>query len=210
MITLAERVASTRERNNWTQAELARRVTQHRARASKGEVKQQSINQLELGEVENPRYLVDLAAVLKVSLKWLMGDNDFEYVADSIVRAPLISWVEAGELSDVTDPYRAGDAEEWVPISHRHENLIALRVKGDSMNLVAPEGSVIIVDLNDRDPMDGKHYVFKHGDRATFKTYRIGPPACLQPQSSDPDYGPISPQDGFEIVGRVIRKTEEI
>jgi len=32
----------------------------------------------------------------------------------------------------------------------------------------------------------------------------------LEPQSFDSTYRPIKPEDGAEIVGRVIRKTENI
>ena len=210
MTTLSTRVTTARDRLGWSQSELARRISQRRALAGKSEVKQQSINQLELGEVENPRYLVDLAEVLSVSANWLVGETDADSGRNDINRVPLISWVEAGELSDIADPYVPGDAEEWIPVNYRHNNLIALRVRGHSMDKVAPEGSIIVVDLSDRSPMDGKHYVFKHDGRATFKTYRAGPPIQLEPQSTDPEYAPLYPGDGCEIVGRVIQKIEII
>ena len=206
----AKRVADCRGRRGWSQAELARQVTMYRAPLGKSQVKQQSINQLELGEVSTPRYLFDLASVLDVSLKWLVGDDDIDQVAHNIFRVPLVSWVQAGDLSEASDPYAPGDAEEYVPITHRHGNMIALRVKGDSMNKIAPDGSIIIVDLNDRHGIDGKHFVFRHDGKATFKTYRTGPPVRLEPQSFDSQFKCIVPEDGAEIVGRVIRKTEEI
>jgi SOS-response transcriptional repressor LexA len=190
--------------------ELARRVSAHRAKSGKPIVRQQSINQLEVGEVTSPRYLHDLAAVLEVNVNWLIGDDDVDPISNNISRVPLISWVQAGDLADAADPYYAGDAEDWVPIAHRHDNFIALRVRGDSMNKIAPDGSVIIVDLNERNGVDGKHYVFRHDGQATFKTYRSGPPIKLEPQSFDPGFNDIYPEDGAEIVGLVIRKTEEI
>jgi len=210
MSKLAKRVLKTRGRKGWSQSELARRLTEYREQLGKARVKQQSINQLELGEVENPRYLYDLAKVLEIEFSWMIGEHDVNRVTDNIIRVPLISWVQAGELVEATDPYVQGDAEEWVPISHRHENLIALRVRGDSMNKIAPDGSIIIVDLNDRTPLDGKHYVFRHDGTATFKTYRAGPPIRLEPHSYLQEFNTIKPKDGVEVVGRVIRKTEEI
>ncbi len=113
-------------------------------------------------------------------------------------------------MADVDDPYDPGNAEEWIDLAHKHGNMIALRVRGNSMNRIAVENSVIIVDLEDRHPIDGKHYVFRHKGQATFKTYRRGPPQRMEPQSDDPEYQTLYPTEGIEVVGRVIRKTEEL
>ncbi|MFN3232918.1 MAG: XRE family transcriptional regulator [Alphaproteobacteria bacterium] len=215
MSSLAERVAQARTAKAWSQSELARQVSLRRAALGKPEVKQQSINQLEAGGVDSPRYLIELADALDVDVGWLSG-RDPEPVPElgrsrtGIVEAPLISWVAAGELADTTDPYVPGDAEKWIPVAHRHGSVIALRVQGNSMNQIAQEGATIIVDLNDRSLSDGRHYVFRHEGRATFKTYRLGPPERLEPRSTDPDYLPIYPDSDIEVVGRVIQKVEEI
>jgi repressor LexA len=210
MSDLAERVARAREARGWSQAELARRISARRRARGKGPVRQQSVNQLEQGDVDAPRYLLELAEVLEVDAAWLSGAETPRRPAAEIVRVPVVSWVEAGELVDTVDPYQPGEAAEWVPVAYRHGNLIALRVKGQSMDRIAPEGTTIIVDLSDRALVDGRHYVFRHDGRATFKTWRKGPPERLEPQSTDPDYQPILPLDGVEVVGRVIRKTEDI
>ena len=78
------------------------------------------------------------------------------------------------------------------------------------MDLIAPDGTLVVVDLEDTQPVDGKHYIFRHEGRATFKSYRKGPPERLEPRSTDPDYLPIFPDDGVEVVGRLIQKIEEI
>ncbi len=215
MSDLSERVTRAREARGWSQAELARRVSARRRARGKGAVRQQSVNQLEQGGVDAPRYLVELAEALEVDVAWLSGSGGAGPMAPDraptgIVRVPVLSWVEAGGLADALEPYQPGVSTEWVPVAHHHDNLIALRVKGRSMDLVAAEGTIVIVDLNDRVLVDGKHYVFRHDGRATFKTWRRGPPERLEPQSTDPDYQPIIPSDGVEVVGRVIRKTEEI
>ena len=226
MKTLAQRVCECREAKGWSQSELARRISDRRHKLGKAPVKQQSINQLELGGVDNPRYLLELADVLEVNPAWLTGNatdpraeaqtatrpvqRRADGTRNDIFRVPLISWVEAGDLADAADPYLPGDAEDWIPVTHRHGQLIALRVRGASMDKIAPDGSIVVIDLSDRSLVDGKHYVFRHDGRATFKTYRKGPPERLDPQSTDPDYGPILPEDGVEVVGRVIQKTEEI
>ena len=206
---LAERVYKQRTKKGWSQTELATRLTDYRARLGRGPVRQQSINQVETSDVGAPRYLADLAQVLDVDLAWLLGTK--KGTADArLIKVPLISWVQAGGLVDTVDPYIPGDAADWVPTTHKHDHLIALRVRGDSMNRIASDGSVIIVDLNDRVPVDGKHYVFRHDGAATFKTFRAGPPVRLEPNSSDDSFDAIVNADGVEVVGRVIRKSEDI
>jgi repressor LexA len=210
MTKLSKRISKSRARLGWSQAELARQVTEYRRPLGRTEVKQQSINQLELGEVSTPRYLFDLAQVLGIDFKWMVGEGGFGQIRDKVVQAPLISWEQASALTEAEMPYEPSDAQGWIPVSHIHENLIALQVLGDSMNKIACDGSTIIVDLSDRDPIDGKHFVFHHDGEATFRTYRGGPPIRLECQSFGSTCQPIETKGGVEIVGRVIRKTEYI
>lgn len=67
-------------------------------------------------------------------------------------RVPLISWVAAGNWSNVNDPYVVGDAEDWLacPVKHGPKTY-ALRVKGDSMHNLGSrpsfeDGDIIFVD----------------------------------------------------------------
>ncbi len=60
-MTLGARVRQCRLALTWSQAELARRIG----------VKQQSIDQLESGKVQRPRYVVELSETLNVPLEWL-------------------------------------------------------------------------------------------------------------------------------------------
>lgn len=55
-------------------------------------------------------------------------------------RYPLISWVQAGDWTELCDNFQPGDADEW-PVSHHNlgECGYFLRVKGQSMT--APSGS---------------------------------------------------------------------
>jgi SOS-response transcriptional repressor LexA len=122
-------------------------------------------------------------------------------VSQPIVEVPLISWVQAGALTETVDPYSIGDAEDFIPIAHRRQTLIALRVNGASMNRVAPDGSIIIVDYADRSLVSGGYYVVKHGDVATFKRYRAAPDR-LEPDSTEP-FDTVFVQGELEVVGRV-------
>lgn len=64
---LGARVKLLREERGWSQAELASHLPN---------VKQQSIDQLERGKVVRPRFLPELADILKTSVPWLLtGDG---------------------------------------------------------------------------------------------------------------------------------------
>lgn len=86
---------------------------------------------------------------------------------------PVISWVQAGLLSDLTDAYPVGfgDGVEWVDVTFgRHT--AALVIRGDSMEPEFREGDVIIVDP-DVAPQPGDFVVAGNAsEEATFKKYR--------------------------------------
>jgi SOS-response transcriptional repressor LexA len=120
-----------------------------------------------------------------------------------IVDVPLISWVQAGVLTETLDPYALGDAEDLIPVTHTRRTLIALRVMGSSMNRVAPEGSLIIVDYGDKTLLSGQYYVLKHDGNATFKRYRSNPDR-LEPDSTE-SFDTVFISREIEVVGRVIQ-----
>lgn len=119
---------------------------------------------------------------------------------------PLLSMVGAGNLRhqpavsqhDVIGHIKAGDLPkgDW----------IALQVDGNSMDRIAPPGSIILVDRSDTVLRDGKYYVFSlRNGEATFKRWMRDPPR-LQPYSTDPDQMsiPVDMEDLF-VFGRVRR-----
>ncbi len=122
---------------------------------------------------------------------------------------PLLSWVEAGQMMDTDDPYPIGAAHQHLLVDSGRESLIALRVVGTSMNRIAPEGSVIIVDFGERDLVDGRYYVVRHHGSATFKRFRDNP-MRLEPYSTEPDHETVFAAEGVEVVGRVIRITLDV
>lgn len=79
----------------------------------------------------------------------------------NITYAPLISWVQAGELAEVVDPYAVGDAESEIAIEYNRDSVLALRVRGSSLNRVAPDGAIVIIDYCAQDLVPEKFYVVK-------------------------------------------------
>lgn len=80
-----------------------------------------------------------------------------------------------------------------------------LTVKGDSMDLVIPDGNTIVVDAADKKLFPGFRYVVRTADgETTFKEYQEGP-ARLVPLSSNPNHREILlGSEPVIIEGRVI------
>lgn len=128
-----------------------------------------------------------------------------------LLRVPVLDWVSAGRLTaregvterDIKRVLSIGDlpAGDWV----------ALEVDGDSMNRIAPEGAVIVVNRADDALHNDAYYVFQNEvGEATFKRYR-GRPDRFLPYSYNPDYEPIVPkEDSFRVFGRVRRVIQEV
>lgn len=87
---------------------------------------------------------------------------------------PVISYVQAGAWTAVSDPYSLGDSyDEIRPDRRVGPRAYALEVKGDSMMTRYMDGDRIIVDP-DIDPVPGDGVIAKpdNEDEATFKQYR--------------------------------------
>jgi SOS-response transcriptional repressor LexA len=88
-------------------------------------------------------------------------------------RVPLIGWVQAGMLTEFSDPFPVGIADDYELVDIEYgRRTVALRIKNDSMEPDFREGDIIIVDP-DLAPRPGDFVVAKnHVEEATFKKYR--------------------------------------
>lgn len=122
-----------------------------------------------------------------------------------VLQVPLVSWVSAGRMEPSMSVTEA-DIEGNVPaVGLPRGEWIALRVKGDSMDRVAPEGAIIFVNRADQSPVTGGKYVFTLGDdEATFKEFRSNPDR-LKPLSTNPEHEDIFPGSDLRVFGRVAR-----
>lgn len=117
-------------------------------------------------------------------------------------KVPLISFVQAGEFSEVIDNLQPGDGEEWIDATCPvNRYTFALRVVGDSMEPDFPAGTILIVEP-DLSPEQNDYVIAKNGDgEATFKQLtRDGADWYLKPLNSR---YPIKPLGTSRIIGVV-------
>jgi SOS-response transcriptional repressor LexA len=129
--------------------------------------------------------ILDAAQRLGIDAGWIRSGvgqmrHQKQNVSSAVIRStvPLISWVQAGSLSEVQDVFLPGEADEWVDTydSKVSGGSFALRVEGDSMvsqipgDLSFPEGTVLVIDP-DRGVQAGDFVIAKdtHTQKATFK-----------------------------------------
>jgi len=148
------------------------------------------------------------ASAYGVSEGWLLtGEGNEE-----ITSVPLVSWVSAGTLKK-SDGVTSAEIERYVPVANLPRgDWMALTVRGDSMDRVAPEGSIIVLNHADDTLLNDRFYVFSlEGGDATFKRYRSSPRPMLQPFSTNLDHMSIPANDGeFYVVGRVRRVITDV
>lgn len=121
---------------------------------------------------------------------------------------PIVGLVSAGTWREGFESVRGHMPS---PDNSLSRDAFAVIIEGDSMDEVADDGEVVIVDPADRDLISGKFYIVRneHGE-ATFKQY-LDNPARLEPCSSNKDHKTLFPgQEGFTVIGRVKKKVSDL
>jgi SOS-response transcriptional repressor LexA len=176
---------------------------------------QQGINSMTTGgKVQRPRKLREIAAFLVTSQEYLLGEtNDpappMELLYRNLVAVPVISWVSAGKLADSEEPIPEDEGRTILVDDLGAGEFFALRVDGDSMDRISPDGSIIIVNRRDQQLVSDKPYVFAVKGKSTYKLWhppRPPEPFYLEPFSTNPKNRPVfADRKQLEVVGRVRR-----
>ncbi len=189
-------IKNIRLRQNLTQAQFGEKV---------------GVSQMYVANLENGNKTLNLKRVKQISELFDCTEAEvwgYEIHGNPI---PIISQSQAGELSL---PMRINqfidNNDGTIFYEGNPSGKFAVRAEGGSMNRIAQDGSVLIVDTNDSLPIDGQCYIFQSADGkdSTFKRFRRGPER-LEPYSTFSAYEDMpmrsdSPNEDWNCVGRVI------
>jgi SOS-response transcriptional repressor LexA len=95
---------------------------------------------------------------------------------------------------------------DWIHHQGNPDNMAVYRVVGESMSEIIPDGSVVLVDENRREPVSGKIFVVRHNGELKIKELRRDKQGRLFLVSrglSLPEEE-IRPDDRFDILARAI------
>ncbi len=162
---IGKRIKERRKELKLTQVQLSEMVG----------IAQQSLQKIENGTTKNPRNIQALADALDCAPEFLqfgIGESENSNVAPGPTlkaAVPLISWVQAGAWSEITE-IKAYDAERFMCPVNCSDLTFALKVQGVSMEPKFYDGDLIFVDP-EAECIHGSYVVARLDDdnQATFK-----------------------------------------
>ncbi len=216
-MTLGQRLREARKEAKLSQKDLAQRV----------KIKQPTLSDLENDVSKGSSAIASIAAALGVNTLWLAEGRgpkksgqtiqNVELAASGGRRVPVISYVQAGLMVEVVDPFSLGGGFEIIEVSMPcSARTFALRIRGNSMEPRFYEGDLAIIDP-ELTPKPGQFVVAKNtSEEATFKKYR---PRGLDERGNDvfelvplnDDYPTLhSERDHLHIIGVCIERRENM
>ena len=190
-------IRALRNKKGWTIRELADRMDTHFT----------TIARIERSESRLTReWAHKFAEALEVDARELIEGAGPMRDQLLVRHVPVIGLVAAGNWREAI-----GDTDEYTMSAVGGKNTFGLRVSGDSMDKIVPDGSIVLVDPDQSDLHDGRYFVVQNeeGD-ATFKQYRADP-ARLEPVSSNSEHQTLLlGRSPFKVVGRVIGATQNL
>jgi SOS-response transcriptional repressor LexA len=203
MATLGENLKSIRKAKKMTQKDLAQ----------KSGVKQSVISDLETGNAKSTGSILELANALGVTAeelkKGVIGELDNNVAPITAKLLPVLSWVQAGEMTSV-ETINPTEISEWLPplSADDPDGCFYLRVVGVSNSPSYVEGDCILVNPKFQvcDLLSGDLIVVRNNTDATFKKLVIESNDRKYLQALNPNFHPniIEFEEGTELVGLVI------
>lgn len=189
-------IRELRQARGWSMRELAEKMSEqgepvHFTTVAKIERSQRKLT------IEWAKRFAD---ALDVRPAEIIGDEDADLFPINSRPIPVIGRVAAGNWREAIQ-----ETHDFITAPVAAPRAFGLTVDGDSMDLVTPEGSTVLIDPDDSDLRDGSYYVVLNGDgETTFKRYRADP-SRLEPCSSNPSHTAIMlGRQHFTITGRVV------
>lgn len=197
------RIAEARISKGWTQAELAEKIG----------TTQQQIARYESGSNDvKSSVLIKMSKAMGVTVSYLLGvSKELDNAADSqFVDVPLFGSIAAGtpiEMMSVDDTHPIP-----IKVREKHPNSFLLKVEGESMNKILPNGCYALIDPCDEITRDNDPYaICVNGFNATIKRVKkLANGFQLVPDSTDPTY-PIQTfnynepnTEEITVIGKVV------
>lgn len=191
------RIAEVRNARGWNQLQLAELVG----------TSQQSISRYETSQRDFAvSILLKLCSVLEVSASYLLCTDENQ---PDDVDVPLYGAISAGTPIDMES------VSEYYPIPaivhERFPNAFLLRIEGESMNRILPNGSIALIDPSPEITYDGQPYAVSVNElTATVKRVRRTARGIeLIPDSTDPTFETQVLERGVDnatvsVIGRVV------
>ena len=135
------------------------------------------------------------------SIRRLLADRDADEAGrDPIRTIPLLGDVPAGRFD-----WREQQTGRQVAVDRETpRRAYALKVMGDSMDLVAPEGTTLIIDPDDVELWPGRKYIVRTQDgRTTFKEFQPDPARLVPCSSNDEHRDILLGSEPIDVLGRV-------
>lgn len=173
------KIAEARIAKGWSQQDLAEKM----------DTTQQTIQRYESGSRDiKSSVLIKLSAVLGVTISYLLGIENTSIPNNDMVEVPLYGAIAAGTPIEMIPV----ENSQPVPseVRRRYPDAFLLKVEGDSMNKILPNGCYALVDPCDTVEHNGAPYaVCVNGYDATIKRVnRLNNGFELAPDSNDPTY----------------------
>lgn len=173
------KIAEARIAKGWSQQDLAEKM----------DTTQQTIQRYESGSRDiKSSVLIKLSAVLGVTISYLLGMENTSIPNNDMVEVPLYGAIAAGTPIEMIPV----ENSQPVPseVRRRHPSAFLLKVEGDSMNRILPNGCYALVDPCDAVEHNGAPYaVCVNGYDATIKRVnKLNNGFELAPDSNDPTY----------------------
>lgn len=191
------RVRDLRKAANLTQDELAGRVGTTKATISKIE---RSTNPPKLDWIEK------LARAFDVDAAALTFSDKPVATRIQAVLVPVIGMISAGNWREAIN-----NPEDLIPMLPSNKHVFVLRVDGDSLDKIAPDGSYVAIDPTDPTFAEGSVYAVQNADgETTLKRFRRGPDR-LEPVSNNAVHRPIMlGADAITVIGRATQVIQNL
>jgi len=147
-----------------------------------------------------------LAIAFEVNVTDLMFSERPIYGRVRPVLVPVIGMISAGNWREAVN-----NPEGFVPMLLPNPHMFALRVDGDSLDKIAPDGSFVAIDPTDPTFSDGSIYAVQNAEgETTLKRFRRGPDR-LEPVSSNAVHKPIMlGKEAITVIGRATQVIQNL